>query len=736
LVSLFSKECKQQNLGPKDASFDFISHCSRTLSRLAKKAGVLGTETSQVTKNDSDIQKKSTVQRISLETEEVPKIVPDEFPNELSGTVNLDPSLKDDYNTIFTPQGSTVLETQNVSDNVPHPKVHVGDENIEECIQCMGIGNILCCERCPRSFHAECLPGINEDELPEEWICPRCTDDLSEQDGDIKSGSTVVKKLTEVYGLHNGETGFVDNVTILGQLYEICEGLIKADFGSTFKDPVDLKLVPFYKKYVKRPMDLGTIMSNIRKGIYANYDSAHHKDIDGFETALQMDLIILHVLRDLELIWYNCFKFNRPDSSFYRMGAVMQIRCSVMKRLNINSKLSSFVTQNFQLFVQKCEADLQQSLSNVTEKNWIPPSKYEIHNTATGRGIIGHKRKKPVGIYDPDTKMVVKQYSSINIALSVYDFLVSKNHKSGLKSSNNVVLRHCINTSPNDPSIKLFGYRWMPMENIRSGSFKIDGEVATIVDEANVNNVELNSNSDMNGSGTNTKNDCNSKEKCEISVDNDAGNDENKGIASLNNDIKVSSQFAPLKTHQKEGHCENEIESSSSCLNREADNLSSGNPDSMDITTSQNREPLSSALNTTAYTQTKKRSLEEMNGTQAIICSPIKVTRTKIGSLCENVQYSPRVQMNALSAAKEIRCNEVVTAVDTGIIAIDISSVAIVKEYDNVVSAARNISQEELLKSIQKRILVDNILYIYASEKDEIINAMRKAVQPLDIYKT
>jgi hypothetical protein len=37
LVSSFSEECKLQNLGPKDASFDFISHCSRTLSRLAKK---------------------------------------------------------------------------------------------------------------------------------------------------------------------------------------------------------------------------------------------------------------------------------------------------------------------------------------------------------------------------------------------------------------------------------------------------------------------------------------------------------------------------------------------------------------------------------------------------------------------------------------------------------------------------------------------------------------------------
>jgi hypothetical protein len=722
LASTFIKECKNQNLGPKDVSFDFILHCSRALSRLAKKKGALKSiGTSQGTKHAKDTKKKTTAPRILQINEQVPKIARDEFPNELSGNINLDPSLKDDYNTIFTPHGSTVIERENETVKVPPPKVHVGDENIDYCIICNQSGDVICCDKCPRSFHAECLSDINVDKLPDEWVCPRCTDDLSEQDEDIKFGYTVIDKLTKVYEIHKNEIGFVDNITILGQLFEICEGLIKADFGPTFEEPVDLKMVPSYKKFVKRPMDLGTIMRNIVEGVYAKYSSAHHLDMNGAETALQMDLIILHVLRDMEQIWYNCFIFNRPGSSFYRMGAVMKIRCSVMKRINIDSKLSNFVQLNYQSFVQNSEADLQNSLSHIIEKDWIPLSKHTIYNTAGNKGFNGNKKKKPVGIYDPDTKMVVKQYSSINIALSVHDFLVSLNHISGLKSSNHTLLRQCINASPDDPSIKLFGYRWMLMENIRSGSFRIDGDVATKGDEVNFSNDVLIANSEKIDSNTNMKNENHSKDTNEMSVcvandDNDAENDKINGKVCERSEFVSMDQSVSVQTDQKEKKY---------CGENHKDETTSSN-------SYFNREPLSSTQQTIVEIPTKKRSLEEMNGSQTLICSPIKLARAKIGSLYENVRYSPRVQKNALSAAKEIICNQVITNAHTRIIAIDISSVAIVEEYDNVASAARNISQEELFNAIQKRILIDNILYICASEKDEIINAMRKAVQPLD----
>lgn len=50
------------------------------------------------------------------------------------------------------------------------------DHNEDFCSACGGIGNFLCCEGCPKSFHLECLnPPLEEDELPEgDWFCNHC----------------------------------------------------------------------------------------------------------------------------------------------------------------------------------------------------------------------------------------------------------------------------------------------------------------------------------------------------------------------------------------------------------------------------------------------------------------------------------------------------------------------------------------------------------------------------------
>ncbi|ODQ64795.1 hypothetical protein NADFUDRAFT_52418 [Nadsonia fulvescens var. elongata DSM 6958] len=49
-------------------------------------------------------------------------------------------------------------------------------DNEDFCSACGGIGNFLCCERCPKSFHFTCLnPPIESDNLPEgEWFCSEC----------------------------------------------------------------------------------------------------------------------------------------------------------------------------------------------------------------------------------------------------------------------------------------------------------------------------------------------------------------------------------------------------------------------------------------------------------------------------------------------------------------------------------------------------------------------------------
>ena len=58
------------------------------------------------------------------------------------------------------------------------------DHNKHYCNICKDGGELLCCDRCPRSFHPICLGLTDEqvDALPEgDWYCPQCTHTLERQ---------------------------------------------------------------------------------------------------------------------------------------------------------------------------------------------------------------------------------------------------------------------------------------------------------------------------------------------------------------------------------------------------------------------------------------------------------------------------------------------------------------------------------------------------------------------------
>nr|XP_036578213.1 PHD-finger domain-containing protein [Colletotrichum truncatum]KAF6785414.1 PHD-finger domain-containing protein [Colletotrichum truncatum] len=48
------------------------------------------------------------------------------------------------------------------------------DENDDYCSACSGVGDLVCCENCSRSFHFECVDLGLGDTLPEEWFCNVC----------------------------------------------------------------------------------------------------------------------------------------------------------------------------------------------------------------------------------------------------------------------------------------------------------------------------------------------------------------------------------------------------------------------------------------------------------------------------------------------------------------------------------------------------------------------------------
>ncbi|XP_045172555.2 PHD finger protein 12-like [Mercenaria mercenaria] len=74
-------------------------------------------------------------------------------------------------------------------------KKHGKAINHDYCDSCTEGGDLVCCDRCPASFHLQCHdPPLEEDDIPPgEWICHRCKTGPKEKDDDAsstKSGSS------------------------------------------------------------------------------------------------------------------------------------------------------------------------------------------------------------------------------------------------------------------------------------------------------------------------------------------------------------------------------------------------------------------------------------------------------------------------------------------------------------------------------------------------------------------
>lgn len=71
--------------------------------------------------------------------------------------------------------------------DLPDSFFFLQNSNHDQCDTCDDVGELLCCESCPRAFHPECLvPAMEEDEVPKgSWICPSCTVDCAPSYGDV-----------------------------------------------------------------------------------------------------------------------------------------------------------------------------------------------------------------------------------------------------------------------------------------------------------------------------------------------------------------------------------------------------------------------------------------------------------------------------------------------------------------------------------------------------------------------
>ncbi|KAF1313346.1 Bromodomain-containing protein 4, partial [Globisporangium splendens] len=114
---------------------------------------------------------------------------------------------------------------------------------------------------------------------------------------------------TPAYQFHLG----VVDATLKQRLDLILTTLLKNELALAFAEPVNPRYVPGYTDIIKNPMDLGTIKTRIVKGYYEQRPE--------------------QVIRDVNLVWENCFTFNRLDAEISKCANRLRCKSSCLAEL-------------------------------------------------------------------------------------------------------------------------------------------------------------------------------------------------------------------------------------------------------------------------------------------------------------------------------------------------------------------------------------------------------------------
>ncbi|XP_076784918.1 bromodomain adjacent to zinc finger domain protein 2B isoform X5 [Arvicanthis niloticus] len=209
---------------------------------------------------------------------------------------------------------------------------------------------LLLCDGCDKGCHTYChRPKITT--IPDgDWFCPACIAKASGQSMKIKKIHVKGKKTNESKkskkGIVTGDTEDEDSASTSSSLKRGSKdlkkrkmeentslNLSKAESATSVKKPkkdeskdlalcsliltemeahedawpfllpVNLKLVPGYKKVIKKPMDFSTIREKLNNGQYPNFET---------------------FALDVRLVFDNCETFNEDDSDIGRAGHSMR----------------------------------------------------------------------------------------------------------------------------------------------------------------------------------------------------------------------------------------------------------------------------------------------------------------------------------------------------------------------------------------------------------------------------
>ncbi|GAX20056.1 hypothetical protein FisN_1Lh463 [Fistulifera solaris] len=449
LCRQFRFEHDKQAVAIDDVSFDDILDRRRTL----------------VAKTD----KRRGKRRVALaERPSVPKVPPADFPREVFKGVDIDPGSDVIYATVYTKEGSFVSQDTDVTqskaaildDSVHGSETVVEDGSVDYCNVCMAVGNLLCCDFCPRAFHRACIAD-DSIETSDLWECPSCRSEKTGMVEDVMDGSKYSEQIMKAFD--KCESKGVDPsipISTFSIIYAMLVTLMDYDFGKVFRDPVDVVQFPSYLTIVKNPMDLGTIAAAIVDGIY--FDRVK-------SSATPIENALIAILKDLELVWHNCFIFNREGSAVYRMAQVQKRRATSIRSKSFDHLLSRKAKEELSRYEMMLEQERQTSAP--TAFSTRPPVRHKI--VATSAGTKG----RPIAVLDPDTGRVIKLYATMQTIAAVMNLFLHLNYPcewDRFDIDNSLKIRRLILMASENPKILIFGYRWVFLDDLQKGLVSFD----------------------------------------------------------------------------------------------------------------------------------------------------------------------------------------------------------------------------------------------------------------------
>ncbi|XP_059754481.1 MYND-type zinc finger-containing chromatin reader ZMYND8 isoform X16 [Balaenoptera ricei] len=151
------------------------------------------------------------------------------------------------------------------------------------CWVCHREGQVLCCELCPRVYHAKCLRLTSEPEG--DWFCPECEKITVAEC--IETQSKAMTMLT---------------IEQLSYLLKFAIQKMKQPGTDAFQKPVPLEQHPDYAEYIFHPMDLCTLEKNAKKKTYGCTEA---------------------FLADAKWILHNCIIYNGGNHKLTQIAKVV-----------------------------------------------------------------------------------------------------------------------------------------------------------------------------------------------------------------------------------------------------------------------------------------------------------------------------------------------------------------------------------------------------------------------------